>query len=51
VIESGGLHVIASERHESRRIDNPLRAAPIRVTQAPAVLPVTGRQPDAHIRL
>ncbi|MGY8832719.1 MAG: preprotein translocase subunit SecA, partial [Pseudomonadales bacterium] len=25
VIESGGLHVIASERHESRRIDNQLR--------------------------
>lgn len=25
MIESGGLHVIASERHESRRIDNQLR--------------------------
>ncbi|MCY1264236.1 Protein translocase subunit SecA [compost metagenome] len=25
VIESGGLHVVASERHESRRIDNQLR--------------------------
>ncbi len=25
VIESGGLHVIATERHESRRIDNQLR--------------------------
>ncbi|QLF92576.1 preprotein translocase subunit SecA [Pseudomonas sp. ABC1] len=25
VLESGGLHVIASERHESRRIDNQLR--------------------------
>ena len=25
VIEAGGLHVIASERHESRRIDNQLR--------------------------
>lgn len=25
VVESGGLHVIASERHESRRIDNQLR--------------------------
>ncbi len=25
VIQSGGLHVIASERHESRRIDNQLR--------------------------
>lgn len=25
VIETGGLHVIASERHESRRIDNQLR--------------------------
>ncbi|MGH8550263.1 MAG: preprotein translocase subunit SecA [Methylococcales bacterium] len=25
VIESGGLHVIGSERHESRRIDNQLR--------------------------
>src|SRR5690606_3663780 len=25
VIEAGGLHVIATERHESRRIDNQLR--------------------------
>ena len=25
VIASGGLHVIGSERHESRRIDNQLR--------------------------
>ena len=25
VLEAGGLHVIASERHESRRIDNQLR--------------------------
>ena len=25
IIEAGGLHVIASERHESRRIDNQLR--------------------------
>ena len=25
VIESGGLHVVASERHEARRIDNQLR--------------------------
>ncbi|WP_454256066.1 preprotein translocase subunit SecA [Pseudomonas sp. Marseille-Q8238] len=25
VIEAGGLHVVASERHESRRIDNQLR--------------------------
>src|SRR5690606_41617351 len=26
VLESGGLQVIASERHESRRIDNQLRS-------------------------
>ena len=25
VIESGGLHIIGTERHESRRIDNQLR--------------------------
>ena len=24
----GGLHIIGTERHESRRIDNQLRAAP-----------------------
>lgn len=26
VIERGGLHVIGTERHESRRVDNQLRA-------------------------
>ena len=25
VLESGGLHIIGTERHESRRIDNQLR--------------------------
>ncbi|HBG51162.1 MAG TPA: hypothetical protein DDW89_05030, partial [Gammaproteobacteria bacterium] len=25
VLEAGGLHIIGSERHESRRIDNQLR--------------------------
>ena len=25
VIEAGGLHIVATERHESRRIDNQLR--------------------------
>ncbi|MCP5776033.1 hypothetical protein NL389_40015, partial [Klebsiella pneumoniae] len=25
VLDSGGLHIIGSERHESRRIDNQLR--------------------------
>ena len=25
VVEAGGLHIIGSERHESRRIDNQLR--------------------------
>ncbi len=25
VLSSGGLHIIGSERHESRRIDNQLR--------------------------
>ncbi|HCA25525.1 MAG TPA: hypothetical protein DEP32_15275, partial [Pseudomonas sp.] len=25
VLEAGGLHIIACERHESRRIDNQLR--------------------------
>lgn len=38
VLEAGGLHVIASERHESRRIDNQLRGRAGRQgTQAPAV--------------
>ncbi len=35
VRELGGLHVIGSERHEARRIDNQLRGrAPVRVTPA-----------------
>jgi preprotein translocase subunit SecA len=28
VVAAGGLHIIGSERHESRRIDNQLRGAP-----------------------
>ena len=33
VLQAGGLHIIGSERHESRRIDNQLRGrAVVRVT-------------------
>jgi preprotein translocase subunit SecA len=53
VVETGGLHIIGSERHESRRIDRQLRGRagrpgrPGRV----AVLPVARGRPDAAVRL
>ena len=53
VIEAGGLHIIGTERHESRRIDNQLRGT-FRTPRRPrivAFLPVHGRQLDAHLRL
>lgn len=35
VVELGGLHVIGTERHESRRIDNQLRGRGGRCSLAP----------------
>ena len=43
VLAAGGLHIIGTERHESRRIDNQLRGR--------AGRPVNGRCPDAYLRL
>jgi preprotein translocase subunit SecA len=34
VVKSGGLRIIGSERHESRRIDNQLRVPAVRATRA-----------------
>lgn len=39
VLEAGGLHIIGTERHESRRIDNQLRGRSGR--QGMLVLPVS----------
>jgi preprotein translocase subunit SecA len=53
VTEMGGLHIIGSERHESRRIDRPAprpRRPPGRPGRL-AVLPLPGRRPDAPLRL
>ncbi len=49
----GGLFILGTERHESRRIDNQLRGRAGRqgdpgVSQ---VLPVARRRPDAHLRV
>ena len=52
VLAAGGLHIVGTERHESRRIDNQLRGRsgpPGRPGLEP-LLPVDGRQPDAHLR-
>jgi preprotein translocase subunit SecA len=52
VIDAGGLHIIGTERHESRRIDNQLRGRSGRQGDpGSALLPVAERQPDAHLRL
>jgi preprotein translocase subunit SecA len=50
---AGGLHIIGTERHESRRIDNQLRGRAGRQGDpgSVALLPVARRQPDAHLRL
>ena len=53
VLALGGLHILGTERHESRRIDNQLRGRAGRqgdpgVSQ---VLPVARRRPDAHLRV
>ena len=52
VIAAGGLHIIGTERHESRRIDNQLRGRSGRQGdpgESP-FLPVAGRFADAHFR-
>ncbi len=52
VLAAGGLHIIGTERHESRRIDNQLRGRcrpPGRSGLQP-LLPVARRSADAHLR-
>ena len=52
VIDAGGLYVLGTERHESRRIDNQLRGRvrpPGRPGRVP-VLPVAGRRADAAVQ-
>jgi preprotein translocase subunit SecA len=53
VLEAGGLHIIGTERHESRRIDNQLRGRSGRQGDpgSSRVLSVVGRQSDAHLRI
>ena len=53
VLTSGGLHVIGSERHESRRIDNQLRGRSGRQgdPRLYALLFVIGRRFDADFRI
>ena len=52
-MDAGGLYVIGTERHESRRIDNQLRGRSGRQGDPGPlqVLPVAGRRPDAHLRV
>ena len=51
VREAGGLHVIGTERHESRRVDNQLRGrAGRRVILALHAFSVLGRQPATDLR-
>ncbi len=53
VLDAGGLHIIGTERHESRRIDNQLRGRSGRQGDpgAHAFLPLARGRPDAHLRL
>jgi preprotein translocase subunit SecA len=52
VLDAGGLHIIGTERHESRRIDNQLRGRAGRQGDpgSSPLLPVARRRPDAHLR-
>ncbi len=52
-LRAGGLHILGTERHESRRIDNQLRGRAGRQGDpgVSRVLSVHGRQPHAHLRL
>ena len=52
VVSLGGLHIVGTERHEARRIDNQLRGrAGARAIPALPFLPLARRRPDAHLRL
>ena len=52
VIKAGGLHIIGTERHESRRIDNQLRgrSGPPGRSGLVALLPVARGSAAAHLR-
>ena len=52
-LAAGGLFVLGTERHESRRIDNQLRGRSGRPGGSGPfqILPVAGRRPDAHLRV
>ena len=51
VREAGGLHVIGTERHESRRVDNRLRGRAGRQGgRLHPLLPLVGGQPAADLR-
>lgn len=51
VVAAGGLRIIGSERHESRRIDNQLRGrAGRQATRVHRALSVDGRSAAAHFR-
>ena len=49
VISAGGLHILGTERHESRRIDNQLRGRAGRQGD-PGLLFILGRRFDAYFR-
>ena len=53
MVSSGGLHIIGTERHEARRIDNQLRGRAGRQGDpgSSRFYPVPGRRPDAHLRV
>ncbi len=53
VLEAGGLHIIGTERHDSRRIDNQLRGrcGPPGRSRLEPLLPFAAGQPDAHLRV
>ena len=52
VVDVGGLHIIGTERHEARRIDNQLRGRAGRQGDPGlvALLSLARRRPDAHLR-
>ncbi len=51
-VEAGGLHILGTERHESRRIDNQLRGRAGRQGDPgySTLLPLARRRLDAHLR-
>ena len=53
VVDVGGLHIVGTERHEARRIDNQLRGRAGRQGDPGllTLLPVARRRPDAHFRV